>query len=37
MRTLMKINDGIPSPRRSENKALCFLDDSLNKNIASEK
>ena len=33
----MKINDGIPSPHGSKNEGVCFLDDSLNKNIPSKK
>ena len=33
---MMKINDGIPSPHGSENEVMCFLDDSLDKNIPSK-
>ena len=34
---MMKSNDGIPSPRGSENEGRCFLGHSLNKNIPSKK
>ena len=34
---MMKGNDGIPSPQRSENEGMCYLGDSLNKNIPSKK
>ena len=34
---MMKTNDGIPSNYASENEVMCFLGDSLNKNIASRK
>ena len=32
-----KSNDRIPSPHGSENEGMCFLVDSLNKNIPSKK
>ena len=34
---MMKSNDGIPSPQWSESEGMCFLGDSLNKNIPSKK
>ena len=34
---MMKNNDQIPSPHGSENEGVCYLGDSLNKNILSEK
>ena len=34
---MMKSNDGIPSPQWSESEGMCFLGNSLNKNIPSKK
>ena len=34
---MMKSNDGIPFPHGIENEGMCFLGDSLNKNIPSKK
>ena len=36
-KTWWKNNDWIPFPHRSENEGVCYLGDSLNKNILSEK
>ena len=34
---IMEIDDGIPSPHGSQNEGMCFLYDSLNKNIPCKK
>ena len=34
---MIKSNDGIPSPHGNEKEGMCFLGDSLNKNIPSKK
>ena len=34
---MIKSNDGILSPHGNEKEGMCFLGDSLNKNIPSKK